>query len=203
MRIQTYMLILILNFGCLGQSKNTNPTPLNSDFIDSTRFKYFGLEEFDIQDWHEEKVELKTLTQKEAHKYYQHRLRPNTDFEGYHRFYSLQKNQQDIKIITIIDGATGNYPDLRLLIYNEKDSLIGFYPIAGLGNDPNFGWKYKVTSKRINDTIYISTRVQEYGSVSGTKGALKDSTVTKFVVRLGYMMEDEIIEKKVFKIKNQ
>jgi len=171
----------------------------SSYFIDSTDYKYFGLDKFNIQDWYEGKIELKVLSKKEAEKYYQYRLRLNTADTSYYRFYSVQKNQKDLKIVTIIDGATGNFPDLRMLVYNIRDSLIGFYPVAGIGSDPDYGYKYLVTSERINDTTYRSTRINEYKEFNSGK-ARRDSIVTIYKIGLGYMKGAKVIEKREYNL---
>lgn len=194
-------LFLLFIVSCSNNKKDSQKSETESPFIDSADFKYFGLKKFDIQDWYDGKIELIPLSKEDAEKYYQYRLRPNFFDTTYYRFYSVQKNRGELKIITIIDGATGNSPDLRMLIYDEKDSLIGFYPVAGIGSDPDWNLKYKVTSDRINDTTYISTRIDEYVGEFDRGKVSRDSIITKFVIELGYMKEDKILEKREFKLK--
>ncbi|MDO6518512.1 hypothetical protein [Zobellia uliginosa] len=199
-RLLNLFLISLFIFGCSNKKKVSQNDVSNSTFIDSTNFKYFGLEEFNIDKWYEGKVKLKSLTKKQAEKYYQYRLRNSLADTNYYQFYSIQKNTSQQKIITILDGATGRYPDLRMLIYDRKDSLIGFYPVAGIGNDPDLNLKYKVVSKKINDTTYLSTRIDEYGVESDLKNIQRDSTVTKFELELGYMKEAKVLDKKTYKL---
>ncbi|MBT2162258.1 hypothetical protein [Zobellia barbeyronii] len=201
MKIKSTIFLFLFIVSCSINKKNSEKSESESNFIDSTDFKYFGLKKFDIQDWYDGKIELKTLSKEDASKYYQHRLRPNTsDNKTYYQFYSIQKNTDELKIITIIDGATGKFPDLRMLIYNKKDSLIGFYPVAGIGNEPDWNLKYRVTSNRINDTTYLSTRIEEYVGEFDLEKLRRDSTITKFAIGLGYKMEAKVLEKQKYEL---
>lgn len=183
------------------KKKDAQKEKSESNFIDSTDFKYFGLKEFDIQDWYDGKIELKSLTKKDTEKYYQYRLRPNTSDTTNYLFYSIQKNMSSQKIITIIDGATGRQPNLRMLIYNERDSLIGFSPVAGIADGSGWNFKTKVTTRKENDSTFVSTRIDQYISEFDTIGKVhKDSTITKFRIELGYMKEDNVIEKKKYQL---
>ncbi|EWH12567.1 hypothetical protein KLA_14318 [Cellulophaga geojensis KL-A] len=199
-RLLNLFLISLLIFGCSNRKKGSQNDISNSIFIDSTDFKFFGLEEFNLEEWYEGKVKLKSLTKIQAEKYYQYRLRNGLVDTNYYQFYSIQKNTNQQKIITIVDGVTGRYPDLRMLIYNKRDSLIGFYPIAGIGNDPDINLKYKLVSKKLNDTRYLSTRIDEYEVESNLENIQRDSTVTKFELELGYMKEAKILDKKTYKL---
>ncbi|MBA6316963.1 hypothetical protein [Cellulophaga baltica] len=199
-RLINLFLISVFIFGCSNKNKTSQKDVSNSIFIDSTDFKYFGLEEFNIEQWYEGKVKLKSLTKKQAAKYYQYRLRNSLVDTNYYQFYSIQKNTNHQKIITIVDGATGRYPDLRMLIYDKRDSLVGFYPIAGIGNDPDLNLKYKVFSQKINDTTYLSTRIDEYTINSDLENIQRDSSLTKFQLELGYMKEAKVLDEKTYKL---
>ncbi|WP_108246966.1 hypothetical protein [Muricauda brasiliensis] len=198
-------LLFLLFFGfivsCTSKKKELQKDKPNNIFIDSTDFKFFQLEKFDIQEWYNGNLKLKPLTKDQAKKYYQYRLRNGEVDSNYYQFYSLQKNEDEIKIITILDGATGKFPNLRMLIYNSKDSLIGFHPVAGIGTNPDFNLKYKVTSERVNDTTYISTGIKEYVGEFDDGRVSRDSTITKFIIELGFMKEEKIVDRKEFKLK--
>tara|TARA_R110001606_G_scaffold374855_1_gene532875 strand:- start:156 stop:764 length:609 start_codon:yes stop_codon:yes gene_type:complete len=196
-----FLPIFLLVVACSTKKKDLKQVKPDNTFIDSTDFKYFGLENFDIQDWYDGKVKLKSLTKAQAIKYYQYRLRNSSVDTDYYQFYSIQKNHNEQKIITIVDGATGNFPDLRMLIYDAMDSLIGFYPVAGIGKDPDLTLKYKVISNKINDTTYISTRLDEYVGEFDLGKVSRDSTITKFAIGLGYMKGATILEKKKYNLK--
>ena len=200
---QKLLFLLIFGFivSCTSKKKELQKDKPKHIFIDSSDFKFFRLEKFDIQEWYNGSLKLKPLTKAQAKKYYQYRLRNGEVDSNYYQFYSLQKNEDEMKIITILDGATGKFPDLRMLIYNNKDSLIGFHPIAGIGTDPDFNLKYKVTSERINDTTYISTGIKEYIGEFDDKKMSRDSTITKFIIELGFMKEEKIVDRKEFKLK--
>ncbi|MCM4174311.1 hypothetical protein DHD32_22875 [Arenibacter sp. TNZ] len=200
-RILRFSIILLFTVGCSTKKKDPPKYKSESAFIDSTDFKFFGLKEFDIHKWYDGEVKLKALTKNQVEKYYQYRLRPDTSDTTYYLFYSIQKNLDEQKIITIIDGATGRFPDLRMLTYDENDSLIGFYTVAGMGGSPDWNFKYKVASKQDTDSTFLSTRIDEYVSEFDTLGKVKrDSTITRFRINLGYMKGVNVLEKKKYKL---
>ena len=192
------LIIFLFIVACSTKKKDISQDKSGTTFIDSTDFKYFRLENFDIQDWYDGKLNLKSLNNAQAKKYYQYRLRDVAVDSNYYQFYSIQKNNDKLKIITIVDGATGNFPDLRMLIYDEKDSLIGFHPVAGIGTDTDLDLKYKVTSDRINDTTYLSTQIKEYIGEFDLGKVRRDSIVTEFIIELGYMKESKTSSKQKY-----
>lgn len=190
--------VFLFIVACSTKKKDNQQNKTGTTFIDSTDFKYFGLENFDIQEWFDGKLNLKSLNKEQAKKYYQYRFRDVAVDTNYYQFYSIQKNDNKLKIITIVDGATGKFPDLRMLIYDKKDSLIGFHPVAGIGTDTDLNLKYKVTSDRINDTTYLSTQITESIGEFDLGKIRRDSIVTEYIIELGYMNESKTSSKKKY-----
>lgn len=79
---------------------------LNEIFIDSTNFKYVNLTEFDLRNWSYGKIveELKPFkTKTEISRHFQNKnLNDYNLYPDSYRYFSLQKNDDSLKIITVL-----------------------------------------------------------------------------------------------------
>ena len=208
-RILAYILIF-LTFSCVEKKKesessikvekkeiisiNTDSTELkaepivetkNSDslFIDPNDFKYLNLKEFDLRNWYVGKIdeELKSPTKEKLVNYIQNeRLTLENVYPNSWKYFSIQKNEELEKIITIIEGDESCCSDLHYLVYNEQNELLSDNIIAGTGGDGM--WAYDQYGKFVNDSTYILTRIdmEEIELANGGTETQIDSVITNY-----------------------
>ena len=58
--------VFLFIVACSTKKKDNQQNKTGTTFIDSTDFKYFGLENFDIQEWFDGKLKLKSLNKEQA-----------------------------------------------------------------------------------------------------------------------------------------
>ncbi len=201
-KILAYILIF-LTFSCLDSKKEsesdkiqveqngltnseTELTELKSDskFIDSTKYKYFNLKEFDLRGWYYGKLmnELKSFSSKEKLiEYFQdERLNGENIYPANYQYFSIQKNDKSEKIITLIEGNETCCHDLHYLIYNNKNELLSDNIIAGTGGDGM--WSYDEYGRFTNDSTYLSIRIdkEEVNLENGGTETQIDSVITSY-----------------------
>ena len=208
-RILAYILIF-LTFSCVEKKKesesnikvekkeiisiNTDSTELkakpivetkNSDslFIDPNDFKYSNLKEFDLRNWYVGKMdeELNSPTKEKLVNYIQNeRLTLENVYPNSWKYFSIQKNEELEKIITIIEGDESCCSDLHYLVYNEHNELLSDNIIAGTGGDGM--WAYDQYGKFVNDSTYILTRIdmEEIELENGGTETQIDSVITNY-----------------------
>ena len=131
-----------------------------TEFIDSINFKFFNLKEFDLRDWYVGKMdkELKSPTKEKLVNYIQNeRLTLENVYPNSWKYFSVQKNEELEKIITIIEGNESCCSDLHYLVYNEQNELLSDNIIARTGGDGM--WSYDQYGKFENDSTYVLTRI--------------------------------------------
>jgi hypothetical protein len=208
-KILVYILIF-LTFSCVEKKKesksdikvekkerisiNTDSTELKAEpivetkksdslFIDPNDFKYSNLKEFDLRNWYIGKMdeELKSPTKEKLVNYIQNeRLTLENVYPNSWKYFSIQKNEELEKIITIIEGDESCCSDLHYLVYNEQNELLSDNIIAGTGGDGM--WAYDQYGKFINDSTYILTRIdmEEIELANGGTETQIDSVITNY-----------------------
>ncbi len=196
-------ILIFLAFGCVNQRKDevsiTSQVEQNQDlstiefksdaispgspFIDSSKFKFFNLQKFDIRDSSNEKtvLELPSPTKEKLFQYFQSaRITEGNIYPSNYRYFSIQKNSNTEKIITIIEGDEICCSDLHLLIYNSKNKLISNNVVAGAGGDGM--WWYESYGEFTNDSTYILTRIdmEEVELENGGPETHLDSVITTY-----------------------
>tara|TARA_R110002074_G_scaffold376040_1_gene552929 strand:+ start:239 stop:652 length:414 start_codon:yes stop_codon:yes gene_type:complete len=137
--MQNQLIIIIcifLTFGCKDRNSNSNndiskvennaatdktETSVENeiDFINPDDFKFYEIDNYDLRDWYNGIMseELKSLTMDEVEKYFQNdRVKGENIYPENFRFFSIQKNTEIEKIITIIESDESCCSDLHLLI---------------------------------------------------------------------------------------
>lgn len=157
----------------------------NSDslFIDTNDFKYSNLKEFDLRNWYVGKMDekLKSPTKEKLVNYIQNeRLNLENVYPNSWKYFSIQKNEELEKIITIIEGDESCCSDLHYLVYNEQNELLSDNIIAGTGGDGM--WAYDQYGKFVNDSTYILTRIdmEEIELANGGTETQIDSVITNY-----------------------
>lgn len=172
------------NLNELKSEKNIKTQKSNRVFIDSTNFKYFDLKEFDLRGWDYGKItnELKSFYSKEKLiEYFQNdRFNSENIYPVNYHFFSIQKNEANEKIITLLEGDESCCNDLHYLIYNSENELISDNIVAGTGGDGM--WSYNQYGKFINDSTYVLTRVdlEEVELENGGSELQIDSVITNY-----------------------
>jgi len=134
----------------------------NEIFIDSTNFKYAKLDSFDLRefDWGERDRKFKFLTKNDFVKYFQDtELELDYVYEQNYHFFSLQKNEEAEKIITLIEENETCCAELHLMVYDKNNKLLSNNVVAGTGGDG--GWYYDSYGYFANDSTYIKTKVDK------------------------------------------
>ncbi|WP_431110431.1 hypothetical protein [Winogradskyella poriferorum] len=196
-KILVYILIF-LTFSCVDKKErisiNTDSAELKTEpivetkksdslFIDPNDFKYSNLKEFDLRNWYIGKMdeELKSPTKEKLVNYIQNeRLTLENVYPNSWKYFSIQKNEELEKIITIIEGDESCCSDLHYLVYNEQNELLSDNIIAGTGGDGM--WAYDQYGKFINDSTYILTRIdmEEIELANGGTKTQIDSVITNY-----------------------
>ncbi|MBL4709975.1 MAG: hypothetical protein JKY48_16205 [Flavobacteriales bacterium] len=131
-----------------------------SDFIDSTKFPFQELSSFDLRNWdYGKRSELKTLNKKDYDNYLQNvEQNYKIAYEKNYKYFSIQKNSKEEKIITlIVEHKESGNATLHLLVYNKKDKLLSNNIVASTGGDGGSdGDSY---GSFINDSTYTMTGV--------------------------------------------
>lgn len=132
----------------------------DSIFIDSTNFKFQNLKKFNLSNWYSGKIEkeLKQLKREKLFEYFQsERIKEENIYPTNFRYFSIQKNTLNEKIITIVESDESCCSELHYLIYNEKNELISDNIVAGTGGDGM--WNYDKYGEFLNDSTYILTTI--------------------------------------------
>lgn len=153
-------------------------------FIDSTNFKFFNLKEFDLRSWDAGKMnkELKSPTKEKLLEYFQNeRINGENIYSTNFRYFSIQKNTNALKVITIIEGDESCCSNLHFLIYNNHNKLISDNIVAGTGGDG--AWSYNQYGKFINDSTFLSTRIdtEAVELKNDERETQIDSVITKYL----------------------
>jgi len=138
-------------------------------FIDSSKFKIYQLEKFDLSNMTTDIVNnLEQLSEKEKTKYIQNSIEIKDSIllleEFKYYFYSIQRNDSTQKIITILEYYEDCCADLLYLIYNQNNTIISNNKVAGSGGDG--GWIYNFYGEFLSDSIYHMTSVSQDISIS-------------------------------------
>lgn len=199
-------ILIFLTFGCTGKKKESKSDRIehkrketfsmeidsiklktqktDSLFINPNNFKYSNLTEFDLRGWYHGKIvdSLKSLSSKEKLvDYFQNeRIKGKNIYTVNYQYFSIQKNEQSEKIITIIEGDESCCHHLHYLIYNSENKLLSDNILAGTGGDGM--WRYDQYGKFVNDSTYILTRIdiEEIELENGNTEALIDSVITNY-----------------------
>jgi len=176
-------------------SINTDSTELKAEpiietkksdslFIAQNDFKYLDLNEFDLRDWYYGKIVdgLKSFSSKEKLvEYFQDdRLKGENIYPVNYQYFSVQKNDESEKIITIIEGDESCCHDLHYLIYNSENKLLSDNVVAGTGGDGM--WGYDQYGKFVNDSTYVLIRIdmEEIELENGGTETKIDSVITNY-----------------------
>lgn len=153
-----------------------------STFIDSSHYKYFELQSFDLHDrFVGDKLEgLKSLSQDDFDKYCQHGELKEVFEPGNCFYYSLQSNTTKEKAITIFALDNMSNHQLYLLVFNEEDSLLSTNILGGMGGYK--GWSYYTTGAFTNDSTYQLTQIEfkEQEAENGEMEMYVDSVITDY-----------------------
>lgn len=187
-----FLICFLFFYGC----QQLNDNPKNQKFIDSTNFDHFEVDTFELKKndvYKYYKSHLTSLSNIDVLKYFQD---PNIDtskiFEKQYRYYSIQTNSKEEKILTILKSDEVYKTDLHYLVYDSVNNLKRHFIVASAGGDG--GNSFNEIGLLQNSSKLIKIKVEKE-TLKDNQDSMEfkiDSTITYYKVdKYGNLKEDD------------